>query len=105
MPSPLMRGEYYLRPKPAGTKEEVLARMKEIILGNMNQPANCDVMPWHERMEAKLIQRRAREIWDDNYKASFLPDWICVGPQKPFGDRTDQRYLNYTGRYGHTRSD
>lgn len=105
MPSPLMRGEYFLRPKPAGTKEEVLARMKGIILENLKKPFDCEATPWLDRMEAHLIRRRASEIWDDNYKASFLPDWSFIGPRQPNTNYVDDRLRKYIGRYDSTRSD
>ncbi|HAT2610213.1 TPA: hypothetical protein I8235_003222 [Kluyvera intermedia] len=103
MPSPLDRGEYFARPKPLGTKEEVLAGLFKYLDETLGTHTTTESK--EARMERKFRERRSAEIWRANYLASFLPDWVCVGPRKPFGDYTDQRHLNYTGRYGHTRSD
>lgn len=104
---PLMRGDYFLQPTPAGTKGEVLARMREVILQNIKAPSHYKAENYEERMLRKLIRLRAKEIWQGNFEASFHPSWQVVGPQLPFafGEYIDPRMRNYTGKFGHTRSD
>ena len=38
-----------------------------------------------------------------NFKASFRPGWMVVGPVEP--DYVDDRMRKYRGRYGEVRSD
>ena len=103
MPSPLDRGEYFARPKPLGTKEEVLAGLFKYLdetLGTHTKTESKEA-----RMERKLRERREAEIWRANYLASFLPDWSFIGPRQPSSNYVDSRLRKYIGRYDSTRSD
>lgn len=102
MPSPLSGADYLHPPKRSGTKEEVLAGLFKHLDETLGKP--CAIEGKDARMARKMDELWANRIWQDNYEASFYPDWQIVGPVKPV-DYTDDRMRTYFGRYGHVRSD
>lgn len=96
-------GADYLRPpKRSGTKEAVLAGLFAHLDKTIGKP--CATESRDARMARKMDELWANRIWQDNYAASFMPEWQIVGPVLPV-EYTDERMRTYYGRFGHVRSD
>lgn len=97
MPSPLT-GAGYLRPvKRSGTKEEVLAMLREHVINGCTGEQESR----SERMDRKLSQRHEASVWHANTFAG--PGFVPVGPMQP--SREDDRFRDFIGRYGNKRND
>lgn len=85
----------------AGTREEVLERIKSHLLhtlGNHTPPESKDA-----RMQRQADALADSRLHHRNLEASFYPRWLVVGPVKP--EYTDIRSRSFRGRYGHWRSE
>ncbi|QIU89434.1 hypothetical protein [Yokenella regensburgei] len=91
-------GAGYLPPwQPCGTKEEVLTMLREHVKNGCKGVNETR----EERMERKMLDLHASEVWRANTFAG--PGFVAIGPHLP--SRTDDRLKVYRGRFGHTRSD
>ncbi|EOI3576235.1 hypothetical protein BS412_15750 [Cronobacter turicensis] len=101
MSAPLHGAGYARPPKRAGTKEEVLARIKAHLQETLGRQYET------ERKEARMTRQADaladRQLWDDNLATSFMPGFVTTGPRRP--EETDYRMRQFLGRYGHVRSD
>ncbi|WP_312925268.1 hypothetical protein [Atlantibacter hermannii] len=98
MASPLPGADYLRPPVKCGTREEVLARMKEIIDGFSSQQESESR---DARMERHEQRRYEAAIWLMNQQAATFPRYEITGPRLP--SRVNDRV--WYGRYGHVRQD
>lgn len=101
MASPLPGAESVRPFNRAGTREEVLERIKSYLQETLGKRHET------ESKEARMT-RQADALADSrlhhrNIEASFYPRWLVVGPVKP--EYTDIRARSFRGRYGHWRSE
>lgn len=97
MTSPLPGADYLRPPKRSGTKEEVLAMLREHVANGCKLPSESR----EERMERKLRERHESHVWHENTFAG--PRFVPVGPMQP--TRQDERFKDYRGRYGQVLND
>lgn len=101
MASPLP-GAASVRPfNRAGTREEVLERIKSHLLHTLGSHIPSESK--EARMQRQADSLNDSRLWHDNLEASFYPRWLVVGPVKP--EFTDIRMRAFRGRYGHWRSE
>lgn len=99
MTSPLPGADYLRPPVKCGTREEVLARMKEAIdkfMTNPQEPESKDV-----RMERNEQRRKEAAIWLINQRAATFPRYEITGPRLPARAHVRVWY----GRFGHARDE
>lgn len=98
MVSPLPGADYLRPPVKCGTREEVLARMKEIIDGfnSKQEPDSRET-----RMERHEQRRYEAAIWLMNQQAATFPRYEITGPRLPARAHVRVWY----GRFGHARDE
>lgn len=97
MPSPLPGADYLRPPKRSGSKEEVLAMLREHVAnGCISKQESRE-----ERMARKLTERHESAVWHANTFSG--PGFVPVGPMQP--TRQDDRFHDFIGRYGNNKND
>lgn len=97
MSAPLIGAGYLRPPKRLGTKEEVLAMLREHVMNG--QPGMGESRD--ERMDRKLTERHEAVVWRRNTIAG--PRFVAIGPMKP--SREDERFKQYRTRFGMVSND
>lgn len=92
MSAPLIGAGYLRPPKRLGSKEEVLAMLREHVMNG--QPGAGEDRS--ERMDRKLTDRHEAVVWRRNTVAG--PRFVAIGPMKP--SREDERTKLYRTRFG-----
>jgi len=99
MASPLPGADYLRPPVKCGTREEVLARMKEAIDKFMTNPQ--EPVSREQRMNEHFRVRHEKAVWVENARASLRPQFIAIGPRLPARAHVRVWY----GRFGHARDE
>ncbi|HHK9547113.1 TPA: hypothetical protein ACQZHL_001287 [Citrobacter freundii] len=81
------------------TKEEIISNFA--FFWDSNDKANPSTKA--DRMSERMSAIKIHDLNFSNFKASFRPGWMVVGPVEP--DYVDDRMRKYRGRYGEVRSD
>ena len=97
MPAPLIGAGYLHPPKRLGSKEEVLAMLREHVING--QPGLGESQ--EERIDRKLTERHEAVVWRRNTVAG--PRFVAIGPMKP--SREDERFKQYRTRFGMVSND
>lgn len=109
MSQPPQGAGYFRAPKKLESKDEVIARVcaflaeelgkKRVDTRTPEQIQQAEDAYWEE----KGLRRYESQLWYSNLRASFFPIFEPCGPVRP--SRTSDQFTNYTGRFGHVRSD
>lgn len=97
MSAPLIGAGYLRPPKRLGTKEDVLAMLREHVMSGMNGVEETR----EQRMDRKQNALHEAVVWRRNTFAG--PGFVAIGPQLP--SREDERFKQYRGRFGMVRND
>ncbi|EAO7507712.1 hypothetical protein TX36_06410 [Salmonella enterica] len=81
------------------TKEEIISKFASFWDSNDKDKPSTKADRMSERMSAIKIH----DLNFSNFKASFRPGWVVVGPVEP--DYVDDRMRKYRGRYGQIKND
>ena len=98
MSAPLPEAGYLRPPKRLGTKEEVLAMLREHVANGCKLPTETR----EHRMQRKTADMHAVSIWRMNTFAG--PHYVITGPVRP-AKYEEERFRNFIGRYGQVRND
>lgn len=97
MSAPLSGAGYLRPPKRFGTKEEVLAMLREHVMNG--QPGAIESRD--ERIDRKATELHEAVVWRRNTVAG--PRFVAIGPMRP--SREDERFKLYRTRYGMVSND
>ncbi|EPQ6908792.1 hypothetical protein ACUVZB_003739 [Citrobacter freundii] len=81
------------------TKEEIISKFASFWCSNDKDRPSTKA----ERISERMSSIKIHDLNFSNFKASFRPGWMVVGPVEP--DYVDDRMRKYRGRYGEVRSD
>ena len=97
MSAPLNGAGYLHPPKRLGSKEEVLAMLREHVISGMKGVEETR----EQRMDRKTTELHEAVVWRRNTVAG--PRFVAIGPQLP--SREDERFKLYRTRFGMVSND
>lgn len=92
MSAPLSGAGYLRPPKRLGTKEEVLAMLREHVMSGMKGAEETR----EQRRDRKTTELHEAVVWRRNTFAG--PRFVAIGPMRP--SRDDERFKLYRTRFG-----
>ena len=97
MSAPLSGAGYLRPPKLLGSKEEVLAMLREHVMSGMKGVEETR----EQRMDRKTTELHEAVVWRRNTVAG--PRFVAIGPMRP--SRDDERFKLYRTRFGMVSND